>query len=139
MPRKEGDAIWKRFRAACDQFFERRKAHFDQLDAERAENMKRKLALCDAAEALARSTELGEAELQEQVRRLRAEWKEVGPAPREQKEQADAAWQRFCDACDRALLQTWAPVLDEPEDKGRFENRLPLKDVAEKLGLSQKD
>ena len=27
LPRKQGDELWKRFRAACDKFFERRKPH----------------------------------------------------------------------------------------------------------------
>src|SRR5689334_22774726 len=51
-PREAADAVWKRFRAACDRFFERRKAHFATLDGERKENLAKKEALCQKVEAL---------------------------------------------------------------------------------------
>ena len=38
LPRKQGDELWKRFRAACDKFFERRKPVLDARTAEEAEN-----------------------------------------------------------------------------------------------------
>ena len=53
VPRKRSDAVWKRFRAACDRFFERRKPHLDELLAELTQNLEKKEALCAQAEALA--------------------------------------------------------------------------------------
>src|SRR5205823_1663087 len=94
--REPGEAAWKRFRGACDRFFERRKAHFDQLDEERAENLKRKEELVAKVEALLEAADREEAV--KQVKGFQAEWKKIGPAPREQ---ADEIWQRFRDACDR--------------------------------------
>ena len=39
LPRKQGDELWKRFRAACDRFFERRKPELDARHAEEAANL----------------------------------------------------------------------------------------------------
>lgn len=45
--RRHSDAIWKRFRAACDKFFERKASHFASVDGEYEENLRQKLALLD--------------------------------------------------------------------------------------------
>jgi len=42
VPRKNSDALWKRFRAACDHFFERKSEHFSNIDSEQEENLKQK-------------------------------------------------------------------------------------------------
>lgn len=43
--RRHSDAVWKRFRAACDKFFERKASHFASVDGEHEENLQKKLAL----------------------------------------------------------------------------------------------
>ncbi len=45
VPRKYSDIIWKRFRAACDYFFENKSKHFSSIDGEQADNLKRKKEL----------------------------------------------------------------------------------------------
>jgi Domain of Unknown Function (DUF349) len=94
-PRKPGDTVWKRFRAACDRFFSRRQEDLKKRKQEWAANMARKQALCERAEALAGSTDW-EATAAE-ARKLQAEWKTVGPVRRDRSE---AVWQRFRTACD---------------------------------------
>jgi len=42
LPRKQGDELWTRFRAACDKFFERRKPMLDAQRAEEGANLARK-------------------------------------------------------------------------------------------------
>src|SRR5262249_46204722 len=79
-PRAEGDALWKRFRAACDAFFAARRAAFEQADTERQENLARKQLLCEKAEALAAADDHDAALAA--VKELQAEWKTVGPVPR---------------------------------------------------------
>lgn len=96
VPRDKAEEIWKRFRSACDTFFDARKIHFDKLDEERGANLKAKELLCEKVEALADAPDAEEA--QEIVRQLQAEWKTTGPAP---KDQADAVWDRFRGACDK--------------------------------------
>lgn len=42
VPRKQSDEVWKRFRAACDHFFNRRADFFANIDATYEENLKEK-------------------------------------------------------------------------------------------------
>jgi hypothetical protein len=114
-PKADSDAVWTRFRAACDRFFERKKAHFGQLDEERQANLKRQEELCARAEALADSSEWKSTAAE--LKALQAEWKTVGPAPRES---ADAVWTRFRAACDRFFERRKAAFA--AEDSERAEN-----------------
>jgi hypothetical protein len=138
VPRAEGDAAWKRFRAACDAFFDRRKAAFAQLDEERQANLGRKQLLCERAEALADAEDHEEA--MAAVKALQAEWKTVGPVPREQ---SDEIWRRFRAACDvvyagpsQEELPPAAPAGDGSGVSG-FANRLPLEGLVAKLAAAQ--
>ena len=45
--RRHSEVVWKRFRAACDKFFERKAAHFSSIDNEHEQNLQQKLALLD--------------------------------------------------------------------------------------------
>lgn len=42
VPRKQSEAIWKRFRAACDHFFNKKSEHFANIDSEQVGNLKLK-------------------------------------------------------------------------------------------------
>jgi hypothetical protein len=88
-------AIWERFRTACDRFFTRRHQDLAQRKATWSENLARKEALCEKAEALAESTEWEKAAVE--IRQLQAEWKTIGPV---KKSRSEAIWQRFRGACD---------------------------------------
>ncbi|PYR77080.1 MAG: hypothetical protein DMF86_10300 [Acidobacteria bacterium] len=96
IPRAETRIVWKRFRDACDRFFTRRNADLAQRKEVWAANQARKEALCARAEELAESREWERAAAE--IRRLQAEWKNVGPVRRNKSE---ALWQRFRGACDR--------------------------------------
>jgi len=96
VPKDKADAVWHRFRAAADRFYSRRQSHFEQLQKGQEENLRRKERLCEKAEALSSSTDwksTGDA-----LKALQAEWKSVGPVPRER---GDALWTRFRSAQDR--------------------------------------
>ncbi|HAH24287.1 MAG TPA: DUF349 domain-containing protein, partial [Prolixibacteraceae bacterium] len=47
VPRKYSDVIWKRFRAACDHFFENKSKHFSSIDGEQGDNLRKKRELLD--------------------------------------------------------------------------------------------
>jgi hypothetical protein len=96
VPKEKADDVWKRFRGACDKFFDRRKAHFEAGDAERAANLAKQEALVAAVEKLADSTDWKRTG--DEIKRLQADWKTVGPAPRDK---ADDTWKRFRAACDK--------------------------------------
>ena len=90
--RRHSDAVWKRFRAACDQFFERKAAHFSGVDSEHEDNLVKKLALLDEMEAA--DVKAGG---YEQIRSFQRRWGEIGFVPIKQK---DAVQKRYKAAID---------------------------------------
>lgn len=96
VPRRQGKALWERFRAACDRFFGRRKEDLDRRKQDWAANQQKKEALCARAEELAESTDWDAAAAE--IKRLQAEWKTVGPV---RKNRSQQLWDRFHGACDR--------------------------------------
>jgi hypothetical protein len=95
-PRTQGEAMWRRFKAAQDEIFNRTAAHFAAQNAERSGNLVKKQALVERAEALAPSSDWVRTAAQMQA--LQAEWKTIGPVSRGQEK---AIWERFRSACDR--------------------------------------
>lgn len=95
LPHKESDALWQRFRAACDAFFSRRKQDLAGKKEAWAKNLERKEALCARAEELAQSSDWDGAAAE--LKKLQAEWKTAGPVP---KKKSDEIWNRFKAAGD---------------------------------------
>ncbi|MCD6024245.1 MAG: hypothetical protein K0Q91_1161 [Fibrobacteria bacterium] len=88
--RDKSEALWNRFHGACEAFFRARGAYFDQLDQERPLNLEKKTALCELVENLdALETDK---ERYERILDAQAQWKEIGPVPREVE---DSLWERF--------------------------------------------
>ncbi len=50
--RKHSDAVWKRFRAACDKFFDAKTKHFEESDSQFADNLTAKQAIIAELEAM---------------------------------------------------------------------------------------
>jgi Arc/MetJ-type ribon-helix-helix transcriptional regulator len=95
-PRAQGEAMWRRFKAAQDEVFARTSAHLAAQNEERAANLVAKLALCERAEALADSTDW--VKTAAEIQGLQADWKKIGPVSRGHEK---AVWERFRAACDR--------------------------------------
>ena len=93
--KKENQKIYDRFRAACDKFFNRKRDFYAEYKENMNDNLKKKIALCEAAEALKSSTEWKKAT--DQFINLQKQWKEIGAVPRKKSEQL---WKRFRAACD---------------------------------------
>jgi hypothetical protein len=91
----QSQRIWERFRASCDRFFKRFQEHREERGRDWEQNLQKKEALCEKAEALAASTLWEEAAAG--IKQLQAEWRTIGPV---KKTRADAVWQRFRTACD---------------------------------------
>ena len=94
-PKRMNTKIFERFRAACDEFFRKKSAFFKSIKESMAENLEKKKALCEKAEALKDSTDWKATA--EVLAKLQKEWKTVGPVT---KKHSDAIWQRFIGACD---------------------------------------
>ena len=95
VPRPDTRVVWKRFRDACDRFFTRRNEDLAQRKEVWSANQAKKEALCARAEELAQSRDWDKAAAE--LRRLQADWKNVGPVRRTKSE---ALWQRFRTAAD---------------------------------------
>lgn len=95
VPRSENQAIYKRFRAALDQFFAAKKEYYDQKAEEENHNLQLKTDLCIRAEALKDSTNWKRTT--QELIQLQREWEKIGPVPRKD---ADAIWKRFRAACN---------------------------------------
>jgi hypothetical protein len=96
VPRAQADALWRRFKTAHDEVWARCEAHFASQATERAENLAKKMVLCEQAEALSDSTDW--IKTSEALKALQAEWKTIGPVSRGREK---AIWERFRGACDR--------------------------------------
>lgn len=95
-PRDQPDEFRQRFTAACDQARGRLGTFFAAQREQEAANLAQKVSLCERAEALADSTDW--IRTAEEMKRLQAEWQNVGPVPHED---AKVTWNRFRGACDR--------------------------------------
>lgn len=51
VPHKRSEAIWTRFRAACDKFFNNKAQHFEGVDGEQNENLEKKRAIIEELKA----------------------------------------------------------------------------------------
>lgn len=94
VPRGESNAIYKRFRAACDVFFSKRAIAFKGFYEEQDENYRAKLALVEEAESLAESTEWNKTA--ERLKALQKEWNGIGFPGQKHRD----LWPRFRSACD---------------------------------------
>jgi hypothetical protein len=87
--------LFERFRQSCDNFFNQKAEFFKSVRGEQSDNLQRKIALCERAEALSTSTDWRKTT--DQLISLQNEWKTIGPAPRKYSQQV---WERFKSACD---------------------------------------
>lgn len=95
-PQKMNVKIFERFRAACDDFFGRKAEYFKVLKVTFSENIEKKKALVEKAQALADSTDWKATS--DKLIALQKEWKTVGMVP---KKLGDQLWQEFLGACNK--------------------------------------
>lgn len=94
--RKVNNALFARFRKACDNFFAGKAEYFKKTKEESRENLAKKEALCEKAEALAEDYNRKGA--LEEIQQLQKDWREIGMVRRKQ---GDEIWKRFCAALDK--------------------------------------
>ena len=96
LERKAEQALWQRFRGACDDLFARRKETAHALDAERKTHEAAKEAVSARLEEAA--PEATAASAQKLLRDAAAEWHAIGPVPRAHEARVD---KRYHDAVAR--------------------------------------
>ncbi len=90
VPRKHSDKIWKRFRAACDEFFQRKSEFFKTMQSAEGENLNIKLELIKKLENF-EYTEDRQANL-DTVKELQRVWMETGHVPIKEKDRLHAEY-----------------------------------------------
>ena len=80
LERKSEQALWQRFRAACDAVFAKRKESAHAADAERRAHQEAKEAICVRLEQAAAGADAASAA--KLLREAAAEWHAIGPVPR---------------------------------------------------------
>ena len=81
VPKAKSEEIWTRFRTACDAFFEKKRAHFEEMDADKKKNLDLKTAICEKLEAIDLNNIT--AEVIETVKGIQAQWETIGMIPKE--------------------------------------------------------
>ena len=107
--RKDNQKVYDRFRAACDAFFSRKRDYYNEFKDNMNDNMSKKLAIIEQAEALKDSTDWKKTS--DTLIELQKQWKEIGAVPRKKSEQL---WKRFRAACDA--------FFNERDKQGKPEN-----------------
>ena len=84
VPKKHSDKIWKRFRAACDEFFNAKSSYFSNIHSHEEENLTRKLELMNRLKEYPftdnKSENLGI------LKNFQREWTEIGHIPIKEKD-----------------------------------------------------
>ena len=94
-PQKMNVKIFERFRAACDDFFGKKAEFFKNMKQQFSENIEKKKALVEQAQALQDSTDWKSTS--DKLIALQKEWKTIGMVP---KKQGDKLWNDFLTACN---------------------------------------
>ena len=94
-PQKMNVKIFERFRTTCDDFFKKKGEFYKSIKEGLTENLEKKKALCEKAEALKDSTDWKETA--DALTKIQKEWKTIGPVP---KKYSETIWKRFIGACD---------------------------------------
>lgn len=99
------EEVWNRFKAASTVINKAHQQHFEQLRAGEEENLQKKTALCEQAEAICEQEKKGSnewEELSKKIMALQAEWKTIGFAPQKMNVKI---FERFRAACDKFFTE----------------------------------
>ncbi len=116
-PRKYSDQIWKRFRAACDKFFEAKANYFNNIQDVEAENLKKKEELIEKI----LNHEFGDDRNanMEVIKQYQNEWIQIGFVPRKDK---DRVYSEYRAALDKRFAELKISASDLRNN--RFRNKI---------------
>jgi hypothetical protein len=118
--RKEDDALWARFRAAQNVFFEARQAANAAIDREFASNLSVKEALLAEAQQLLPVTDVSAAK--KALQSIRDRWEEAGKVPRADMGRIEAGFRKVEEAIQHAEHENWRRT--DPEIQARTDSAL---------------
>lgn len=117
VPKKHSDNIWHRFQAACDAFFEARKANLSESRSAEQANLKAKRDVIAALKEI--PLDAPRAEAMPKVKELQAKWQEIGHVPFREKDKLYEEYRAVCDALynrmgrDRGNMSRFEDVIKE--------------------------
>ena len=128
--RRYSDQVWKRFRAACDNFFERKAQHFAGIENEHEANLQKKLALID---------EMHAADIKaggyDKIKEFQRRWSEIGYVPIKQKDAVQKKYKEAVDAMFGVLRGS-----ERDRSMNRFKERLEnMKSSSDKRMRSERE
>lgn len=114
VPRRYSEQIWKRFRAACDAFFEHKSKHFAGVESQYEENLQKKQALIE--EMAAADIKSGGYDL---IKEFQRRWSEIGYVPIKHKDSIQKSYKQAVDAMFAVLRGS-----EHDRSMNRFKERL---------------
>ena len=104
VPKRHTDKIWKRFRAACDTFFNRKNEHFSGRKSEEEANLAAKKALLEEIRAFQLTS--NRSENMEAIKAFQKRWIEIGYVPFRQKEAINKEYRELIDGLFDAMRRS---------------------------------
>ena len=92
--RKNSEVVWKRFRAACDKFFNRKSEHFGSLDQQYEANL---VARCELIDEIKRFDAAENGDLFESIKGFQRRWSEIGFVPAKDKDAVHKEYKELID------------------------------------------
>ena len=128
--RRYSDQVWKRFRAACDKFFERKSQHFASVENEYETNLQKKLALIE--EMKTADIKTGGYDL---IKEFQRRWSEIGYVPIKHKESVQKKYKEAVDVMFGILRGS-----ERDRSMNRFKERLQgIKGAGDKRLRSERE
>lgn len=129
VPDRVSNAIWKRFRAACDEFFAKKEASFADKIKEEEQNLEIKKGLIEKLNTLANSEEK---DVLNQLKAIQKEWNSTGFVPFKVKKKIDADYRKASDSVF-TKFKLDRDSLKQGQMKSHYENLMQLPSGDKKL------
>lgn len=117
VPRKHSDILWKRFRAACDYFFDKKSEHFSDVDSEQVDNLKLKEELIKEVQNF-KPADNNDKNL-ESLKEFQRRWTEIGHVPFKKKDEVKVL---FRDAVNKLFDEL--NIDEEKRNLLKFRNKM---------------
>ena len=113
-PKKQNQAIYDEYRSVCEAFFKAKSAFYKDMRDMFSENLAKKRALIEKAEALKDSDAWQETSAA--LVELQKEWKTIGPVARKY---SDELWKKFTATCDEFFNKKREVVKETRNERNR--------------------
>jgi hypothetical protein len=127
--RKQSDAVWKRFRTACDEFFDRKQKHFSTVDEQYSGNLQLKETIIKEIETFVPSADVKEN--LNTLKNFQRRWTEIGYVPLNEKVRIQTAYRAAIDKHFASLH-----ISDTEKKIIRFKNR--IEDIQQSSGKADR-